>query len=88
MRRRRFELSVIFAAVEWTYLVCCRLLIVSANGCQVVNKWVENLCRLDGEARMLDPKNDGKGSGKLAVVAWSPMQPKHSAHDATKRRYY
>lgn len=35
------------------------------------------------EARMLDRKHMGKGSGKLAVVAWSSMRPKHSDHDAT-----
>ena len=35
------------------------------------------------EARMLDRKHMGKGSGKLAVVAWSSMRPKHLDHDAS-----
>ena len=35
------------------------------------------------EARMLDRKHMGKGAGKLAVVAWSSMKPKHPQSDGS-----
>ena len=35
------------------------------------------------ETRMLDRKKMGKGAGKLAVVAWSSMKPKHPMPNGT-----